>query len=147
MARPQPSCGEVWSPRFNLSDVYVCVMQPGELFNLIHSFVKDLEQAMWEVAAAAKAAQKSSSPFLRSPSASPIPVREAHDQQAKDSVIKQMQAFCRMSPGDRKATLNEAGATHKVISEKLIEDRPKVPRSFPVPFPDSKDQGALKVCP
>jgi hypothetical protein len=132
------------------SNVDLCVMQPGELFTLIHCFIKDLEQAMWEVAAAERAAsravQKPSSPFLLSPSPSPSQISEPHDQQAKDSVIKQMQAFCSMSPGDRRATLNEAGKTNKAISEKVLADRPYLPKSFPVSCADSRDQRSLTVC-
>ena len=93
--------------------------------------------------AAARAGQKSASPFLRSPSPSPSLVSE--DKQAKDSVIKQMQAFCKLSPGDRRAAQNQAGGSRKVISEKATLDRPQLPQNS-VPRGDLNQQRPTTVC-
>lgn len=121
---PAVHAAALW-PAANCSSV----MQPGELFKLIHSFAKDLEQAMWEVAAAeTRAAQKPATAFLRSPSPSPGQLGEPQDQLLKDSVIKQMQAFCRLSPGDRRAALSEAACSRKDIPEKLTSERPHLPK-------------------
>lgn len=88
---------------------------------------------MGEVAAAeraaARAGQKPPSPFLRSPSPSPSQLSEPQEKQAKESVIKQMQAFCKLSPVDRRAALNESGCSRKVISDKVTIDRPQLPKS------------------
>ena len=68
----------------------------------------------------------------------------SEDKQAKESVIKQMQAFCKLSPGDRRAALNEAGCTRKVIPEKVALDRPQLPKCS-VPRAGLKQQRSATV--
>lgn len=99
-----------------LALAFLCVLQPSELFKLVHSFVKDLEQALWEVAAAERAAarsgQKCATPVLCSPSPSCTQLGEPADQEAKDTVINEMKAFWKMSPADRRSKLHARGSCH-----------------------------------
>lgn len=91
---------------------------PSELFQLIHSFLKHLEAAMSDVAdadrratrAAASPACTTGSPFTSSGA-------ERSPMQMKEGVVKQMQAFCKLTPEARREQLAQAGAERRLISE------------------------------
>eukprot|EP00892_Ulva_mutabilis_P003210 jgi/Ulvmu1/12890/UM098_0078.1 len=93
---------------------------PAELFQLIHSFLKHLEAAMSDVAEVERrAARAAASPAFTARSPFTSPGLECSPMQVKQGVVKQMQAFCRLTPDARRECLTTAGTQRRLISESI----------------------------
>lgn len=86
---------------------------PGELFQLIHSFLKHLEGAMGDVMEAEHRAARAAASPARTGLSYGSPAQECSPVQVKDGVIQQMKALCRLTPEARRERLARAGSERR----------------------------------
>ena len=93
---------------------------PGELFQLIHSFLKHLEGAMADVVEAERNAARVAASPARTPGLPHnTPGQERSPMQVKEGVIQQMKALCRLTPEARRERIAQAGSERRLISENM----------------------------
>lgn len=93
---------------------------PGELFQMIHSFLKHLEGAMVDVMEAERNAARVAASPARSPGLPhKSPGHERSPMQVKEGVIQQMKALCRLTPEARRERIAQAGYERRLISENM----------------------------